>query len=380
MKFAMLGGSFDPVHNGHLKLAGQAFDLGYDRVILVPASHSPLKPAGHSAAALDRVNMLLAAVSGCRRWTVDMCEVLREGLSYTVDTVHDISARYTPEGKLGLLVGDDLIEDFSKWRGADEIASKTDIITARRDFDKVDFPYPHKELHNEILKISSHQIRNAIKNGESWRGYLPDAVAGIIELNGLYGAKQKTSTSATPLSPSLEDYVRSKLDLKRFVHSRNVALHCADIAPRFGIDADLAWRAGILHDICKCMPETAQRELAESADTYSIEIDALTEKEKNTPALLHGRAGAVFCAANFDKDCVNKALVEAVRWHSTGKDDMGQLAKLVYLSDKIEAGRTTVDNALRLLAFGPEPLSNLDELYTIIHRATIEWLREHGVE
>jgi nicotinate-nucleotide adenylyltransferase len=374
MKFAMLGGSFNPVHNGHLKLAAQTLALGYDRVILVPAFQSPLKPAGQHSSAAVRVEMLLSAISGDKRFTVDMCEIIREGISYTVDTLADISARYRPEGKLGLVLGDDLIADFEAWRGADRIAVNAELIVAKRNFNKIEFAYPHKEMQNEVLTLSSNQVRNAISNKQEWHNFVQPAVAQIIERNGLYGCERCTEVkkaAALNKDAELEDFVRGKLDLKRFVHSRNVALHCADIAQRFGINAGTAWRAGLLHDICKCESNEAQLALA------LRDSEALTKKEKETPSLLHGRAGAVFLKETFGEQ--DEELLDAVRWHSTGKEGMNALAKLVYIADKIEVARATVDPELRMLAFGPSPLKNLDELYAKIYSATQEWLLKHGI-
>ena len=86
MKYAILGGSFDPVHHWHLETALAVMPLGYDRIILVPAYQSPFKPARQGETAKIRLLMLLSAIPGDRRFTVDACEVRREGISYTIDT------------------------------------------------------------------------------------------------------------------------------------------------------------------------------------------------------------------------------------------------------------------------------------------------------
>ncbi|MDR2468301.1 MAG: nicotinate (nicotinamide) nucleotide adenylyltransferase [Spirochaetaceae bacterium] len=381
MKFAILGGSFNPVHKGHLKLAASVYELGYDRVILIPAYQSPLKPSGQAESAKERAEMLLAAIGGDRRFTVDLCEIHRAGISYTVDTLRDITVRYTPEGKTGLVLGDDLVRGFSTWQGADEIAQKAEILIARRTGASPVFPFPHREMDNDIYELSSAQIRAAIAEGAAWRNFVPLRVGTLIARNGMYGCAPEPENHE-PEKPSftkgsdgqieaLETFVREKLSLFRFVHSRNVALHCADLAVRFGLDTDTAYRAGLLHDICKDLDDVAMITWAQQ------DGEPFTQTEQAKPALLHGRAGAEYI--KWELNIHDTTILEAVRCHTTGYPGMGALAQIVYIADKIEAGRMTVDPALRLCAFGPNPIFNLEELYHTVHTATHIWLQERGI-
>jgi nicotinate-nucleotide adenylyltransferase len=170
---------------------------------------------------------------------------------------------------------------------------------------------------------------------------------------------------------TIEDAVRGSLNVRRFLHSRNVALHCADLAGRFGLDADRAYLAGITHDVCKELSDDEMVALA------GKDGQPFSELETNKPSLLHGRAAAIFLKEHFSIN--DPAVLEAVRFHTTGAAGMGPLAKIVYLTDKIEVGRRTVDQKLRELAFGPNALQNLDELFLIIHKATIEFLEARGL-
>jgi nicotinate-nucleotide adenylyltransferase len=386
MKFAMLGGSFNPVHNGHLRLARGICALGYDRVILVPAYQSPLKPSGQGESADFRVELLLAAIRGDRRLTVDLCEIRRQGVSYTIDTVYDLTARYTPEGKLGLVLGDDLLAAFSEWRGAEEIARVCDLIIARRLGEKPNFPYPHRDLANPIVKLASAEIRGAIAGGSRWRDSVPLEAARLIEAGGFYrneGASPPSTLappapppSTPPPAPSVEDhagvegFVRRHLSQKRFIHSRAVALHCADLARRFGVSEGSAFLAGITHDICKDMDIETMRALA-LRDGRPLSL-----AEEAAPPLLHGRAAAVYIRETLDVQ--DEAVLEALRLHTTGSGTPGPLAQILYLCDKIETGRTSVDLELRRPVFGPEASLPLDELFARIKDATESWLRARG--
>ncbi|MDR2864770.1 MAG: nicotinate (nicotinamide) nucleotide adenylyltransferase [Spirochaetaceae bacterium] len=393
MKFAILGGSFDPIHRGHIKLAEAALQAGYDRIIFVPAFHSPFKSEAQRDSAAIRLEMILAAISADRRFTVDDTEIKRGGLSYTIDTIKDISARYLPEGKPALVLGDDLIAGFPKWKDADKIGFVSDILVASREKNMNNFPYPHKLLNNETFELSSAAVRALIASGKAWHELTPNGVWNIIEDRALYGcaprphsgtpcsgealggsgsAAQKNSISVSPSLVDIENKVRSMLSIRRFLHSRNVALHCADLAARFGFDVPKAYLAGISHDMAKELPCDRMIELAQQDHL------PFSPLELKKPSMLHGRAAAILIQECFGIDDAD--VIEALRYHTSGRAGMGPLAKIVYLTDKIETGRSTVDEKLRALAFGSSALADLNELFDIVHKATLEFLKARGLE
>lgn len=374
MKFAILGGSFNPPHNGHVKLAESALSLGYDRIIFVPAYQSPLKPAGQPESALARAEMVFASISGDRRFTVDFCEIEREGVSYTIDTIGSVTSRYVPEGKTGVILGDDVAVDFGKWKDCDKIARDSSILIANRNFGAVDFSFPHVRMHNEVFSLSSERVRQTIKEGGAWRSLVPKGVQEFIEAHRLYSGDGYAAAAAAsenaprycppPAFPcpaaAVENWARRVLSLYRFAHSRNVALHCADLAARFKIDADEAYLAGLVHDICKEMSLAGMLSLAQK-DGRPLSLE-----EEASPALLHGRAAAVFIEEQLGIH--HKGIIEAVRVHTIGGKNIGELAKIVYCADKIEAGRRDVDPELRAMAFGADSCKDSDELYAAVQK------------
>jgi nicotinate-nucleotide adenylyltransferase len=384
LKYAILGGSFDPVHNGHLGAALAALPLGYDRIILVPTYQSPFKPKTQGETSEARLSMLLSAISGDRRFTVDACEIRRAGVSYTIDTLRDIAERYQLDGKPALILGDDLAASFPQWRDADLIALEADIIIASRlSYAQVSFPYPCVFLGNVIMETSSGTVRDLIRADGEWRPLVPDGARRIIEERGLYGARkipaegedglrEDGGQAGDALIRHAEDTARSMMNPYRFIHSRNVALHSADLAGRFGLDPDRAYLAGITHDLCKEVP-------AETMARYALaDGGGMTALERAKPALLHGRAAAMLIQERFG--ITDGGIIEAVRRHTTGGRNMGTLAKTVYIADKIEAARNTVDPRLRRLAFGSEGGSlTLDALFAIVFEATVAWLLEQGL-
>ena len=385
MKYAIMGGSFDPVHKGHLCMALAVMPLGYDRIILVPAYQSPFKPARQGETAKIRLLMLLSAISGDCRFTVDACEVQREGISYTIDTLRDLQARYQFDHKPALIFGDDLAATFPRWKDAELIMREVDIIIASRLSEaQVRYPYPCTFLGNVRMELSSGSVRETIQEGGDWKPLVPDGVRRIIEEYGLYGAGKFDSTDGraagcndgpdgiSAFIRNIENSSLQMMDPYRFIHSRNVALHSADLAGRFGLDADSAYLAGITHDICKEFDSNSMTE-------YALKDGGtLSALERDKPSLLHGRAAAMFIQEKFGIN--DEAVIEAVRLHTTGGPDMGPLAKIVYIADKIEMARTTVDPRLRRIAFGSEGESlSLDALFRIVFDATVRWLLENSL-
>jgi nicotinate-nucleotide adenylyltransferase len=370
MKLAILGGSFNPVHIGHLFLADMALAAGYDRVILVPAHTSPFKTGARGASPEDRLDMLIASIPADSRITIDDCEIRREGVSFTIDTVKDVIERYRPEGKPGLLLGDDLARDFSRWRKVDEIASLTDIIIAHRlSAENIPFPYPCKQLDNEILELSSEVLRNRIANGEAWTYLVSPGARLIIQDRRLYGLKQpepeagEGAAISWELIARVENMARAMLSPARFLHSRNVALLTGDICRQFGLDPQAGYLAGIAHDMCKSLPEEELFRLTKRDGR------PVSQLEKKKPSLLHARAGAVLLRERFGVQ--NRDVLDAIRLHTLADPEMGPMAKAVYIADKIEISREGVDISLRDIAAFP----SLDALFAVVLNDNVAYLR-----
>ena len=378
MKYAILGGSFNPVHIGHLYLADAVLSgFDYDRIILVPAFQSPFKIGAEGASPNDRFDMLAASIAGDPRLTIDNCEIRREGISFTIDTIKDIISRYSPEGKPGLILGDDLASTFHKWRNPDEIAELADIIIARRSSGVGEnFPYPYKALNNEILDISSALVREKVGRNDAWRYLVPTGARYIIESRSLYGFSgetilalpEKATNSFMDLIERIENEVRTVLDIERFIHSRNTALLSWDLCRRFGLDPQKGYLAGIAHDICKLM---GHEELIRLANKDGKSISKLEQKK---PSLLHARAAAVYLKRKYS--ITDGDILEAVRDHTTGSRDMRSLAKVVYVADKIEISRKRVDTALRKMSH----CVDLNTLFAAVLDNTVAYLKSRDLD
>jgi nicotinate-nucleotide adenylyltransferase len=185
---AILGGTFNPVHIGHLCLAEEVRSaFGYDRVILVPANIPVHKDAAPVIPGAHRLAMLRLAIAGCDGLLVDDGELVRGGPSWTIDTVAELVPRYGITGRPGLVIGDDLAAGFSTWKDAERLARMVDLILARRTGERHDaFPWPHRVVMNPLITVSSSDIRRRVADGRSIRFLTPEPVVVYIRTYGLY--------------------------------------------------------------------------------------------------------------------------------------------------------------------------------------------------
>jgi nicotinate-nucleotide adenylyltransferase len=384
VKLGIFGGSFNPVHYGHFFLVDAAISkLKLDRVVMVPAFRSPFKLDAENmeGSVNDRLDMLAAAAAGDSRVAIDDCEIRRGGVSYTVDTIEDIAVRYLPDGKPALIIGDDLAADFPKWRDSKKILELADIVIVRRikaaaGNSQAVYPFAHTLLDNEIMDISSHKIRDKIKNALDWRSLVPAGARAIIEDRRLYGYNGSGIYSNVKFEDDkdcsreviirIEEEARKVLTLERFLHSRNTALLAHDLCLRFGVNPKAGYLAGIAHDLAK---QTEPKLLLKMVKDDGLPV---TEIEKGKPNLLHGRAAAVLLKERF---CIhNKDVLEAVAFHTSGKENMSLLAKVIYIADKVEVSRN-IEPALRKMCANED----LDSILYAVLKKQIGKLQSKGV-
>lgn len=202
MRIGILGGSFDPVHNGHLGVARAVSDsLALDRVLLMPAAQAPLRDSAVRVSGAHRAAMLRAAVAelaereGERRLEVDETELRRGGTSYTVDTLRALrEAR--PGDEWVWIVGADQLSRLGSWREPAELARLAEWAAyARPGFDWSELAVPAVEglrvrrvepVRGAVWDLSSSALRERLARGEDVRGLLPDKVVEYIRENGLY--------------------------------------------------------------------------------------------------------------------------------------------------------------------------------------------------
>ena len=368
MKLGILGGSFNPFHLGHLFLAEKALStLKLDRVVFVPAYRSPFKLDGEYMEdnTNDRILMLASAITGDSRFTIDACEIKRGGVSYTVDTLEDIISRYLPDSKPALIIGDDLAEEFPKWQKSERILQLADIAVACRINSAKKYPFKHIKIKNDVVEISSSALREKIRGGNDWQPLVSPGTRVIIEERQLYGYSGRGRfKEPEPVNDirRIEMAARQTLSTDRFLHSRHTAVHAYDLCRRFGLNPQDGYLAGIAHDLAK---QHDNKQILKIIKSEGIKLSAI---EKDKPNLLHGKAAAVLLRERF---CIhNKEVLEAVALHTSGSENMGPLAKVIYIADKTESSRN-LDSAMRKMC----KEADLDSiLYAVLER-TISKLR-----
>jgi nicotinate-nucleotide adenylyltransferase len=183
MRIGIYGGTFNPVHHGHLILARQALEeFKLDRLIFVPAAESPFKIQNHTAPAGDRLAMLQSAIADEDRFAVDPLEIERGGVSYSIDTVKIFRSRH-PKAELFFLVGEDNADRLTEWHRFEELKKLVCFVVLSRseDFESSEYPVVQRRI-----EISSTEIRNRVAKQESITYLVPESVKHYIEQHQLY--------------------------------------------------------------------------------------------------------------------------------------------------------------------------------------------------
>jgi nicotinate-nucleotide adenylyltransferase len=183
-KLGLYGGSFDPVHNGHLILARQALeDLGLDRIIFLPAAESPFKQSHPVTLARHRVRMVELAIEHEAAFSIDILEISRPPPSYTIDTARTYRERHATD-ELFFLVGEDHVKDLHRWNDYAELDTLVQFAVLSRS----DLPLPIRyPVVRRRLDLSSTEIRNRVANHLPISYLVPDSVLEYIQSTQLYG-------------------------------------------------------------------------------------------------------------------------------------------------------------------------------------------------
>ncbi len=195
-RVGVLGGTFDPVHNGHLSIANAlrtALDL--ERVVWVPAGRPPHKTGQIVSGDRDRLAMLELALAGSAVDQIDTIDIERSGPSYTADTLEILAQRFAPAG-LFFLMGEDSLRDLPTWHDPERLLRAAELAVAARPGVDVDLesvarqvPTVRGRVHlvpTEEIAISSSGIRRRVRENQSIHGLVPAAVEAYIQDHGLY--------------------------------------------------------------------------------------------------------------------------------------------------------------------------------------------------
>ncbi|MCL2236607.1 MAG: nicotinate-nucleotide adenylyltransferase [Defluviitaleaceae bacterium] len=358
-KIGIMGGTFDPIHNGHLRAAEEVREaLGLDEITFMPAGNPVLKQGKDITHALDRLNMCVLATTNNPHFSVNELEIRRAGITYTVDTVLEWRGLY-PNDELYFIVGTDAAKYFHKWRGYEKILENCQLVVVARDWEEkpeTDWDFHWVEITQ--LDISSTQIRKDLEEGKSVRYLVPDGVAAYIEQNGLYKGEMAT----------LEDALAAELSRPRFQHSLAVKKEAIALGKFHGADDETLEKieiAGLLHDCAKNLcEELPYAEIAKVCARGGYDLPGFFEK---SPTLAHGYMGAVLSGEVYGVS--DPEIQSAIACHTFGKANMSFIDKIIYLADFFEPTRpkNQARTAARELAY-----KNIDKAMIFVLKLTIE--------
>ncbi|GMT50371.1 MAG: putative nicotinate-nucleotide adenylyltransferase [bacterium] len=191
MKSGILGGSFNPIHTGHLLIAEHVRDcFKLDQIVFIPAKTPPHKDIAPGISDEDRFNMVQLAVEGNPGFKASRMELERGGISYTIDTIRQIIFDTKIEGKIHLIIGGDLIKDIYKWRDYQDLITLVQIVVVNREGDLAEnyfSEYPFiQSLETVAFYVTSTLVRERVAEGKSIKYLVPEKVENYIYRHHLY--------------------------------------------------------------------------------------------------------------------------------------------------------------------------------------------------
>ncbi|MCR5655006.1 MAG: nicotinate-nucleotide adenylyltransferase [Lachnospiraceae bacterium] len=378
-KIGVIGGTFDPIHNGHMALAECAKnELSLDLVLFIP-NHSPwMKKYRSVSSANSRLGMVESAVSSHPDFQVSTIEIEAGGESYTYQTLESLRKTY-PADDFYLILGSDAILQFSQWKHPERIMESATLVTVCRGgyddeafMDAVtsleeQFGKKIELLSMEPLEISSTYIRSrCYLDEDKVAALLPEAVYSYIRAHGLYRAETDFKTD-DKIFEKIKDRLKKDLSDKRYTHTLGVAYTASCLAMAHGESRYTAYLAGLLHDCAKCFSVEEKLKLAKKAGL------TLNEAQKENPDLLHAEIGSYVAKETYG--ITSEEVLDAIACHTTGKPGMNTLEQIVFIADYIEPNRKILEGLpeIRYTAF-----RDLDKTCVMILEHTLDYLKAKG--
>ena len=359
MRIGIYGGSFDPVHDGHIAMINSALKSGFiDLVIVIPSVRNNFKLYANKLPPPYRFYMMQETIEGLgiKNCFVSDVEYGIDGVSYTAVVLkkltseeyitdflikNDVKKKKVEEHhEFFWIMGSDTLGTFETWYNPGEILNYVTLLAAVRPGDTTDVDKAAASVKKnlggkvEIFRLKGIDCSSSGITTSGDFSKVPEPAREFIKRHALYTENTKlegVSEEAKKQFYESSVWMYKYLGAKRLLHTLNVGYLSAHLADVFGCDKDKALIAGALHDCAKELPLEKQTELAKE---YAG--DLFTEKK-----LLHSPAGATFAKNEFGIE--DKEILDAICYHTTGRGDMTLLEKIVYLADKIEPSRNYTD-------------------------------------
>lgn len=378
MKIGIMGGTFNPIHNAHLMMAQAAYEqYKLDEVWFMPSAKPPHKKQDEIATKDHRKRMVQFAIDKTPYFKFSNIEYKRKGNTYTYDTLVELK-KEREDAHFFFIMGGDSLAQFEQWYHPEKIVKLCTILAASRDEVSYEQTRQYCQQLSDRLKgdfrplkmpamsISSHEIRKRIKKGKSIAGYCPEPVVRYIQMHHLYG---DSSFEIPENEEERMDCLAASLRPKRFFHTLGVANTAANLAMMYGVSIQKAKLAGLLHDCAKYL---SNEEMIDWCEKLEIK---LSESEKNTPAVIHGKLGAKLAVIRYGVE--DAEICSAIACHTTGKACMTTLEKIIYVADYIEPNRDMDCKPYALGQIRKTAFYDLNQSICMILKNTILYLEEN---
>lgn len=373
LKIGILGGTFDPIHNGHLMIAEAALkEYALSKVIFIPTGISYMKK--NVTDSYFRYEMTSLAIKNHPEFTISDVEIERKGNTYTCDTI-DYFKKKHPDAELYFIIGTDSLFSLEKWRNVEYIFKNCTILCATRTDENTEEQMEQKEqkkakelynkfdaninfIHCPTMDISSTEIRSFRKkhpNSSLDSLDLPDCVADYIMRHDLYSAETE----------QIHNQLKEDIKPKRFRHTMGVVDTAVILAQKWACNVEKARLAALLHDCAKYIDTEQKLALCAKFDV------SVSDFEINNPELLHAKAGALLAYENYK--IIDTDILSAIYYHTTGKPEMSLLEQIIYVADYIEPGRKHSD---KLPEYRELAMLNLNKVTAHILKDNIEYLQK----
>ena len=326
----LFGGTFDPVHIGHIAIANAAANsFNVQKVLFMPCGSPYHKKNNNITSAKHRYNMVLEAICEYPNLDVSAIEINRQGPTYTVDTIEEIKKLLPQHAIVYIIIGADQFLEIQTWKDSQRLLKLCEfIIVPRPGFEKKlikkQRDKPDAAIHIldfEPIEISSTKIR---KNIEKHSHLLPIGVKHYIKTHDLYNGSQD-------IFEKIKSEVKKRISKKRFIHTMGVVEAAERLAEIYGEDMEKARLAAVLHDIAKEYSADKKRKLCKK---WQIPVDNIINESID---LAHGAIAAEIALREFDIS--DKDILQAIYYHTTGHKNLTMLDKIIMLSDYIDPTR-----------------------------------------
>ena len=323
-RIGIFGGSFNPVHSEHIKVALEAVkELQLNKLFIIPTYVAPHKQGVEVLSASDRLNMLNLAFLGNDKIVISDYEIKAQGVSYSYLTIRHFKEIYK-DSELFFLMGSDMLENFPTWKNPDDIVKNCNLVLINRQgngvnddilIDNIKTLFNHSVIKLSVSgrDVSSTEIRARKMLGLPLDGLVTKEVEEYIDKNCLFKPNK------------YYEYIKNNIPEKRKTHILGVVLTALKIAKNFDIDKTKVELSALLHDSAKYI-EVDKKDY----EKYGVPSDCPSQ-------VVHQYMGAYI--AEKELGITDLDILNAIRYHTSGRKNMSLLEKIIYTADIIEPSR-----------------------------------------